>query len=61
MLEKSAKRLYSEGKTAKALSKYLEMINILDDVMAPPFQDYCKCQQAIKDCFLELGNCIQVE
>lgn len=61
MLEKSGKRLYSEGKFAEALAKYLEMIDILDDVMAPPFQDYCRCQQAIKDCFLEFGNRIQVD
>lgn len=61
MLEKVGKRLFNEGKIDKALAKYLQMIGIFDEVMAPPFQDYCKCQQAIKDCLLEYGNRIIVD
>lgn len=61
ILEKTAKRLFTEGKTDEALKKYIEMINIFDEVNAPPFQDYCKCQQAIRECLLEYGNRIQVE
>lgn len=61
ILEKTAKRLFNEGKIEASLKKYIEMINIFDAVVAPPFQDYCKCQQAIKECLLEFGNRIQVE
>lgn len=61
IMEKTAKRLFSEGKIELALKKYIEMMHIFDAVVAPPFQDYCKCQQAIKECLLEFGNRIQVE
>lgn len=61
IMEKTAKRLFSEGKTEEALRKYIDVIRIFDSVVAPPFQDYCKCQQAIKECLLEFGNRIQVE
>ncbi|XP_055316538.1 SET and MYND domain-containing protein 4 [Sitodiplosis mosellana] len=61
ILEKTAQRLFNEGNTDEALKKYIEMMNIFDEVIAPPFQDYCKCQQAIKECLLEYGNRIQVE
>lgn len=61
ILERSAKRLFDEGNTEAALKKYMEMMNIFDEVIAPPFQDYCKCQQAIKECMLEYGNRIQLE
>lgn len=61
IIDKTANRLFKEGKTDEALKKYIEMMNIFDEVIAPPFQDYCKCQQAIKECLLEYGNRIQVE
>ncbi|XP_031636986.1 SET and MYND domain-containing protein 4-like [Contarinia nasturtii] len=61
ILEKTAKRLFNEGKMDEALRKYIDMMNIFDEVIAPPFQDYCKTQQAIKECLLEYGNRIQVE
>lgn len=61
ILERTASRLFDEGKTNEALKKYYEMMNIFDEVIAPPFQDYCKTQQAIRECLLEFGNRIQVE
>lgn len=61
ILEKTAKRLFNEGKIDEALKKYIEMMRIFEASVAPPFQDYCKCQQAIKECLLEFGNRIQVE
>lgn len=61
MLHKTALRLLSNGSTDKALKKYIDMMNIIDDVMAPPFKDYCNCQQSIKDCLLEYGNRIEVD
>lgn len=32
----------------------------MDKVMAPPFRDYCNCQQSIKDCLLQYGNKVAV-
>lgn len=61
LIVKTAKRLLKAGSTEKALAKYIDMMNIIDDVMAPPFQDYCNCQQSIKDCLLEYGNRIEVD
>lgn len=61
ILEKTARRLVVEGRTGDALKKYYEMMRIFDAEMVPPFQDYCKCQQAIKECLLEYGNKIQID
>lgn len=61
ILEKTAKRLAAEGRTDDALKKYYEMMRIFDTEMVAPFQDYCKCQQAIKECLLEYGNKIQID
>lgn len=61
IIEKTAKRLYKEGKYDESLKKYIEMMKIFEEVIAPPFQDYCKCQQSIKECLLEYGNRIQID
>lgn len=52
----AAKRHEAKGEWRLAILKYIEMVNILDGVMAPPFPDYCKAQQSIKDCMLQFGN-----
>lgn len=61
IIQKVASRLYKDGSIDKALKKFIDMMNIIDGVMAPPFQDYCNCQQSIKDCLLEYGNRIEVD
>lgn len=61
MIQKTAGRLLQDGSVDKALQKYIDMMNIIDDVMAPPFLDYCNCQQSIKDCLLEYGNRIEID
>lgn len=61
MLDKVAKRLFKEGNVDKALEKYKEMMNILEENLVAPFQDYVKCQMAITNCFLEYGNCVEVD
>lgn len=52
----AAKRHEKAGEWRLAILKYIEMVNIMDGVMAPPFSDYCKAQQSIKDCLLQFGN-----
>lgn len=52
----AAKRHERAGEWRLAILKYIEMVNIMDGVMAPPFSDYCKAQQSIKDCLLRFGN-----
>lgn len=61
IIQRTAKRLYNDGSYDEALKKYVDMMNIIDDVMAPPFQDYCNCQQSIKDCLLEYGNRTEID
>ncbi len=56
MLDKTAKRLYTEGDYAGSYKKYLQILKLLDEVMAPPFRDYCNCQQSLKECLLQNGN-----
>ncbi|XP_037034883.1 SET and MYND domain-containing protein 4 [Bradysia coprophila] len=56
MLDKTAKRLYSEKDYSGSYKKYLQILKLLDEVMAPPFRDYCNCQQSLKECLLQNGN-----
>lgn len=60
-MEATGKRLYKEGKYDESLKTYIEMIQIFEKVIAPPFQDYSKCQQAMRECLLEYGNRIQID
>ncbi|KAL1138752.1 hypothetical protein AAG570_008814, partial [Ranatra chinensis] len=50
------KSLKEEGKIGQALKKFLELLSLLDETLAPPFRDYHMCQQEIRTCFLSLGN-----
>ncbi|XP_075166218.1 SET and MYND domain containing, class 4, member 3 isoform X1 [Haematobia irritans] len=61
MMTRTAKRLYDTGDYSKALNKYVDLIKIMSEVLAPPFPDYCQCQQFLKDCFLHLGNCYNLD
>ncbi|BFG06135.1 SET and MYND domain-containing protein 4 [Drosophila madeirensis] len=56
MMTRTGKRLYETGEYAKALQKFIDLIRIMYDVLAPPFPDFCESQQHLKDCFLNLGN-----
>lgn len=56
MMTRTAKRLYETGDFAKALNKFVDLLRIMYEVLAPPFPDFCECQQHLKDCFLNLGN-----
>ncbi|KAJ6633064.1 SET and MYND domain-containing protein 4, partial [Pseudolycoriella hygida] len=60
LLDKTAKRLYDEGAYSESYRKYLEILKLLDEVMAPPFRDYCNCQQSLKECLLQNGNKIKM-
>ncbi|XP_037950105.1 SET and MYND domain-containing protein 4-like [Teleopsis dalmanni] len=56
MMTRTAKRLYDTGEYSKALNKYIDLLKIMYEVLAPPFPDFCQCQQSLKDCFLHFGN-----
>ncbi|KAH8280291.1 hypothetical protein KR018_001592 [Drosophila ironensis] len=56
MMTRTAKRLYETGEYSKALAKFVDLIRIMYEVLAPPFPDFCESQQHLKDCFLNLGN-----
>jgi len=45
-----------EGKMRQALDKYIEILVLLDSILAPPFKDFHLCQQAIRRCMLSFGN-----
>lgn len=44
------------GNYQAAVDAYLEILSMLDSVMAPPFRDYHLCQQAIRTSMLCCGN-----
>ncbi|XP_058447147.1 SET and MYND domain-containing protein 4 [Malaya genurostris] len=56
MLFKSATKLHSAGEYEVALAKYVEMMNIMNEVLVPPYRDYHLCQQGMRSCMLEFGN-----
>ncbi|XP_055544486.1 SET and MYND domain-containing protein 4 [Wyeomyia smithii] len=56
MLFKSATKLHDAGQYELALLKYVEMLNILDEVLVPPYRDFHLCQQGLRACMLEFGN-----
>ncbi|XP_053964507.1 SET and MYND domain-containing protein 4 [Anastrepha ludens] len=56
LMTRTAKRLYDAGDYSKALNKFIDLLKIMYEVLAPPFPDFCQCQQHTKDCFLHLGN-----
>lgn len=49
-------QFFDRGNVKKALATFLELLQLLHDILAPPFKGYILCQQAIKTCFLHLGN-----
>ncbi|XP_055640402.1 uncharacterized protein LOC129777865 [Toxorhynchites rutilus septentrionalis] len=56
MLFKSATKHHAAGEYETALLKYVEMMNILNEVLVPPYRDYHLCQQGLRSCLLEFGN-----
>ncbi|XP_067007502.1 SET and MYND domain-containing protein 4 [Anabrus simplex] len=53
---KAAKYMMERKDISHALPKFLEILTLLDETLAPPFRDYHLCQQAIRRCMLCLGN-----
>ncbi|XP_075232521.1 protein-lysine N-methyltransferase SMYD4-like [Lycorma delicatula] len=45
-----------EGDINKALIKFIELLQMLDETLAPPFKDFHLCQQAARICMLTFGN-----
>lgn len=45
-----------EGDINKALIKFIELLQMLDETLAPPFKDFHLCQQAARTCMLTFGN-----
>lgn len=56
MLFRTATRLHEAGDTKNALSKYVEMLDILYQSLVPPFRTFHLTQQGIKRCIMEFGN-----
>lgn len=52
----TATQLMDEGKVKQALDKYIKILDLLDNILAPPFRDFHLCQQAIRRCMLWFGN-----
>lgn len=55
-LFKKAKNLMAQRDPINALSTFCELLNRLQQTLAPPFPDYHLCQQGIRRCMLFLGN-----
>jgi len=52
----TATQLMDEGKVRQALDKYIMILDLLDNTLAPPFRGFHLCQQAIRHCMLSFGN-----
>lgn len=53
---KIGEKLMAERKYEDSLRTFLKIINILDQVLRPPYRDFCLCQQKIRSSMLTLGN-----
>nr|CAD7438443.1 unnamed protein product [Timema bartmani] len=51
-----ASSLAEKGRVSEALSKFLDILSVLDKTLVPPFRDYHLCQQSVRTCMLKLGN-----
>lgn len=51
-----ARTFMTEGDIHKALQKFVELLQMLEETLAPPFKDFHLCQQAARTCMLALGN-----
>lgn len=40
----------------EALDIFIKIMKILDNVLKPPYKDFCLCQQKIRSSMLTLGN-----
>lgn len=56
MIFRTANRHLENTEISQALLKYVEMLNIMDESLAPPFKDFHLCQQGIRRCMIEVGN-----
>jgi len=52
----TATRLMDEGEVRQAMDKYIKILDLFDNTLAPPFRDFHLCQQAIRHCMLSFGN-----
>ena len=46
----------AKGRESAAVGILLQNIALLDSILLPPFRDYHLCQEAVRKCFLSLGN-----
>ncbi|XP_046986428.1 SET and MYND domain-containing protein 4-like [Schistocerca americana] len=51
-----AQQLAKNGKIPHALSEYIKVLDLLAETLAPPFKDYCICQESIRYCIMHFGN-----
>ncbi|CAG7827849.1 unnamed protein product [Allacma fusca] len=51
-----ALELLEKGREQTALGILLQNISLFDSILLPPFRDYHLCQEAVRKCFLTLGN-----
>lgn len=52
---------FKAGQYADARKKFIDVIRIMEEVLAPPVIDLCQCQQYLKHCFLYLGNTYNIQ
>ena len=53
---KMAQTLMKLEKVNDVLEIALPILNLLEEILVPPFKDYYLCAQIIRTCFLTKGN-----
>lgn len=46
----------AEGKYGEAFKKFVEVLQLYDGTLAPPYRSYYDCVQELRRCMLALGN-----
>lgn len=44
-----------------AIPIFLRLLQLLEEILVPPFKDYYVCQEKLRTCFLMMGNYIMTK
>lgn len=56
MLYRLGKAAMEDGKYGEAVNKFIEVLNLYDATLVPPYRSYYDCIQDLRRCMLALGN-----
>lgn len=56
MLLRLGEYAMTEGKYGEASKKFIEVLQLYDATLVPPYKSYYDCVQSLRRCMLAMGN-----